>query len=143
MIDQELVLRLELLLVDVVVEPHREFAFVQGMAGVSLNVSRKGSQVRVREGDRQVELQVLGQRIDFARNGKRRGGVHLAAESDSGRALLLRRQSLDRAAKLLHVKSTVRLNRLVGEMERGVLQRERAKLNRELVCFRGRRSLRR
>src|ERR1019366_4446806 len=28
-----------------------------------------------------------------------------------------------------------------GEMERGVLQHERAKLNRELVCFRGRRSL--
>src|ERR1039458_5733497 len=86
MIDQELVLRLELLLVDVVVQPHRELAFVQGMAGVSLHVGRKGCKVRVRESDRQVQVEVLGQRIDFAGNGERRGRVHLATEIDRGRA---------------------------------------------------------
>ena len=103
---------------------------------------RERRKVRIGERHRQVELQVLGQRIDLAGDGKRGGGVHLAVQVHRGRALLLRRQALDRAAQFLHVKVAMRLNGLVDKMERGVLQHQRAELDRELGGFRRRRGCR-
>ena len=50
-------------------------------------------------------------------DGKRGSRVHLAVQVHRGRALLLRRQALDRAAQFLHVKVAMRLDGLVDQME--------------------------
>ena len=139
LVDAHVVLRLQLLLRDVVVQVERQRAFLERVARVLREVRRDRREPDVVEQNRQIDEQILRERIDLSRDGERRIAVDLALEINRGNSVQFGGQSPDAAVELLDRRRYVRLDGFVGEPKRRVVNDHFADLHLKAVRRRRRR----
>ncbi len=125
LIDHEALFRVQLAIVDVIVDVDGQLSFLDLVAGESPRIGRDRAELHALEAHFHVGEERGGEQIDLPADARRGVAIHLAVERDFGAGLRIRGQAHDRSVEALQADGVVRLDPEVREVRRTVRDPDR------------------